>query len=71
MAGKRELIAPRGNKRFTRRNKQGQFSEQVDVGRSLAQDRRQRAKKTAAAGQGDKGDRGTRRGPLRATRSGR
>jgi hypothetical protein len=71
MAGKRQVIAPRGNKRYTRRNKRGQFTEQVDVGRSLAQDRRRRAKHEAAPGQGDKGDRRMRRGPLRATRTSR
>ena len=53
--------APRGNKRYTRRNATGQFTEQEDVGRSLAQDRRRRAKHAAPRGQGDKGDRRTRR----------
>ena len=57
MAGKRELIAPRGDKRYTRRDEKGQFTEQDDVGKSLSQDSRQKAKTKAKKGQGDKGDR--------------
>jgi hypothetical protein len=59
MARKRELIEPHeGDKRYVRRDDQGQFTEdQVDVGRSLSQDRRQHAKTVAEKGQGDKGDR--------------
>ena len=41
---KRELIDTGTDKRFVRRNKQGQFSESDDVGRSLRQDVKQRAK---------------------------
>ena len=53
----RELIEPRkGDKRYVRRDKKGQFKEVVDVGRSLAADRRQHAKKTVKKGEGDKGD---------------
>ena len=41
-ARKRELIEPhKGDKRYVRRNKKGEFKEVVDVGRSLAADRRQ------------------------------
>lgn len=55
---KRELIEPReGDKRYVRRDEQGQFRESDDVGRSLAQDRRQHAKTEAKPGQGDRGDR--------------
>ena len=56
---KRELIEPnKGDKRFVRRDEDGQFTkDQVDVGRSLAADRRQSAKTEAKPGQGDKGDR--------------
>jgi len=54
---KRKLIKPRGNKRFVRRNKKGQFNEQDDVGKSLAADRRRPAKRVSKAGEGDKGDR--------------
>ena len=57
-ASKRELINTGTNKLFVRRNKRGtSFKEVEDVGRSLAQDRRRRAKTTAKRGQGDRGDR--------------
>jgi hypothetical protein len=55
---KRELIEPNGDKRFVRRDDEGKFTEdQVDVGRSLAQDRQQHSETEAKPGQGDKGDR--------------
>jgi hypothetical protein len=57
MPGKRELIEPRGGKRYTRRNEKGQFTEQDSVSRSLSQDQRRKAKTKARKGQGDKGDR--------------
>ena len=57
MAGKRELISPRGDKRYVRRDEQGQFTESDDAGRSLSQDRRRTAKRKVSAGQGDRGDR--------------
>jgi hypothetical protein len=58
MAARRELIEPhKGDKRYVRRDKQGQFKETDDVGRSLAQDRRRKAKTIAKPGQGDRGDR--------------
>jgi hypothetical protein len=59
VARDRELIEPNeGDKRFIRRDEQGQFTEeQDDVGRSLAQDQRQHAKKETKPGQGDRGDR--------------
>lgn len=57
-AAKRELIDTGTNKLFVRRNARGtSFAEVVDVSKSLAADRRQKAKKVAKAGQGDKGDR--------------
>ena len=52
----RELIEPKGDKRYIRRDEQGRITESDDVGRSLSADRRQRAKTTSAKGQGDKGD---------------
>ena len=52
----RELIDTGTDKRFVRRDKEGQFKESDDVGRSLAQDRRQAAKTTVPPGQGDRGD---------------
>lgn len=55
---KRELIEPtQGDKRYVRRDEDGQFKEQVDVGKSLAADRRQKAARDAGPGQGDRGDR--------------
>ncbi len=58
MAGRRELIEPNpGDKRYVRRNEDGTFGETVDVGRSLAQDVRKKAKADAKPGQGDRGDR--------------
>jgi len=58
MAAKRQLIEPhKGDKRYVRRNKSGQFKEVEDLGRSLAADRRRKAKTVAKPGQGDKGDR--------------
>jgi hypothetical protein len=55
---KRELIEPKpGDKRYVRRDAQGQFDSQVDVGKSLAADQRQHAKARARKGEGDKGDR--------------
>ncbi len=58
MAGKRGLIEPhKGDKRFVRRDENGRFSEVVDAGRSMAQDRKRQAKTTSKPGYGDKGDR--------------
>ena len=56
-SGKRELIAPKGDKRFVRRDAQGQFKESDDVGRSLQRDRQRSAKTKSKSGYGDKGDR--------------
>ena len=56
MAGKRELIEPKGDKQFIRRDERGRISESDDVGRSLAADRRTKAKTVVKKGQGDKGD---------------
>jgi hypothetical protein len=55
---KRELIEPHpGDKRYVRRDEQGQFKESDDVGRSLSQDRRQHARTESKPGLGDRGDR--------------
>jgi hypothetical protein len=53
----RELIEPhKGDKRYVRR-KGGKFTKsQDDVGRSLATDRRKKAKTVAEKGEGDRGD---------------
>jgi hypothetical protein len=57
MPRKRELIEPTpGDKRFVRRDEKGQFKDVVDVGRSLAADRRSKSKTAVPAGQGDRGD---------------
>jgi hypothetical protein len=56
-AGKRELIDTGTDKRYVRRDEQGRFKESDDVGRSLSQDRKRRAKSVVKSGQGDKGDR--------------
>jgi hypothetical protein len=54
----RELIEPTpGDKRYTRRDSEGQFKDVEDVGRSSAQDQRRQAKTASEKGQGDKGDR--------------
>ena len=52
----RELIDTGTDKRFVRRDEKGQFKESVDVGRSLAADRRQHAKTRAKKGDSDRGD---------------
>jgi len=54
---KRELINTGRDKRFVRRDRSGKFNESDDVGKSLAQDRRRKAKRAVKSGQGDKGDR--------------
>ena len=54
----RELVSPNGDKRLVRRDSKGRFAESDDLGESLAQDVRQRAKRKVPAGQGDRGDRG-------------
>jgi hypothetical protein len=56
-AARREMIDTGSDKRYVRRDSQGQFKESDDVGRSLAADRRKAAKTAAKAGQGDRGDR--------------
>ena len=53
---KRELIDTGRNKRFVRRDEKGRFDEVVDVGKSLAADRRQHSKNVVPPGQGDRGD---------------
>lgn len=57
MSNKRELIEPHeGDKRYVRRDEAGRFSESDDVGKSLAADRRTKAKTVSKPGQGDRGD---------------
>ena len=52
----RELIDTETDKRYVRRDDEGQFKESDDVGKSLAQDVKRKAKTTVPAGQGDRGD---------------
>lgn len=57
---KRELIDTGRAKLYVRRNARGtSFKEVEEVGRSLTQDRRRKAKAIARPGQGDRGDRPT------------
>jgi hypothetical protein len=56
-AAKRELIDTGTDKRYVRRDNKGRFNESDDQGKSLTQDRRQRAKTESKPGQGDRGDR--------------
>jgi hypothetical protein len=57
-ASKRELIDTGTDKRYVRRDKEGQFKKSVDVGRSLSREATQKTKtKTKVKpGQGDRGD---------------
>lgn len=52
----RELIDTGADKRYVRRDDGGRFDESDDVGRSLAQDVKKKAKTKVKAGQGDRGD---------------
>ena len=62
MASKRELIDTGTSKRYVRRDTNGRFTtDQVDVGKSLAADRRQKDATVAKPGQGDRGDRSRKR----------
>jgi hypothetical protein len=54
---KRELIKPKGDARYIRRDAKGRIKESDDVGKSLAADRRVKAKTVSKPGQGDRGDR--------------
>jgi hypothetical protein len=53
---RRELLNTGRDKRFVRRSKGGRFKESDDQARSLASDRRKKAKRVVKSGQGDKGD---------------
>ena len=56
-SGKRELINTGTDKRYVRRDAKGRIKESDDVGKSLAADRRKKAKTSSKSGQGDRGDR--------------
>jgi hypothetical protein len=53
---KRELIDTGSDKRYVRRDEDGSFKQSVNVGKSLAADRRTKSKTKAKPGEGDKGD---------------
>lgn len=53
---KRELIDTGTDKRYVRRDKEGQFNQSTDVGRSLSADKRQESNTQAKPGEGDRGD---------------
>ena len=53
---RRELIAPKSDKRYVRRKADGKFGKTVAFGKSLAADKRTKAKKKVPKGQGDRGD---------------
>jgi hypothetical protein len=58
MARKRELTKPHNrDKRYVRRDANARFNESDDVGRSLAQERRRKAKTVAQPGEGYQDDR--------------
>ena len=57
MSSKREEIEPNpGDKRYIRRNKEGEIETSVDLNHSLSRDDQHNAKKTSKPGQGDHGD---------------
>ncbi len=55
-SGKRELIVPRGDKRYVRRDAEGRITESDDQSKSLARDVQQSAKTKVKPGYGDQGD---------------
>ena len=56
-SGKRELLKTRNASFFGKRTARGRFKEMDERGRSLAADRRRKAKTKAKRGYGDRGDR--------------
>ena len=56
MSSERELIDTGSDKRYVRRDEQGQFKESDDQGRSLSQDQKRDATHKKPRNQGDKGD---------------
>ena len=54
---KRELVDTGIDKRFVRRDEEGQFKESDDVGRSLGQDQQRDSDTRPPRGQGDEGNR--------------
>jgi hypothetical protein len=59
MTDKREEIDTGSDKRYVRRDEDGQFNESDDQSRSLSQDQRRDAETESEQRQGDRGDRKT------------
>ena len=57
MTDKREEIDTGSDKRYVRRDDDGQFNESDDQSRSLSQDQRRDAETESEKGHGDRGDR--------------
>lgn len=55
-SGKRKLIAPKGDKRYIRRDNEGRITESDDQSKSLSKDVRKHAKTEVKPGYGDQGD---------------
>lgn len=55
-SGKRTLVTGRGGRRYVTRDSKGRFKTVVSVKKSLAADRRSKAKKTVKPGYGHRGD---------------
>ncbi|MDO7851787.1 hypothetical protein [Hymenobacter convexus] len=54
---KRELLEPHeGDKRYVRRDDDGQIEQSVELHKSLSRDDRHNSKKTSKPGDGDRGD---------------
>ena len=72
-AARRETIDTGRDKRYVRRDSEGQFKESDDQGGSLGQDKARKSATAAKRGQGDKGDRkpgaASTKGPKRAASS--
>ena len=56
MGNERELIDTGTDKRYVRRNEEGEFKESDDQGRSLGQDVKQHSGTKKPHNEGDKGD---------------
>ncbi len=69
--GKRELIDTGTDKRYVKRDQDGTFKESVDVGRSLAADKRGKATTKVKPGYGDQGDQAKRTGTKSTKKSAR
>jgi hypothetical protein len=56
-SGKRDLMKPKGDTRYVKRDAKGRIRESDDTGRSQSADRRTKAKTAVKSGFGDQGDR--------------